>query len=315
MRQRKLYAFNRRAHKPCGTACGKTIQHVEPPEQTCVGIDQFVHHVDDKRRAARRSLAVDRKSVARTVQAVTDCGHLALGDDFGAAPVVRIDDRALAIGEIEPALLGATIDVLVAEKVEVISAQIGENGRFRAHSGELAVIYRVRRQLHDNILCPLGGKTRKQRMQLGRIGRGQIRRGAHSAALVVHRPDQRRAHAAPLQDAVYQIGCRRLAVGAHDGDNLELFRRVSAKIARRNRKRSANVLNRRARNAALCRNGRKNRFCTSRDSLAALLLRAGFVQTDKQVAALCLARLERYPVDVDVGVGRLCARSLQNFAQ
>ena len=197
----------------------------------------------------------------------------------------------------------------------MVASQVCEHRRFGAHSSELAVIDRVRRQLHDDILRALRRIPREQLVQLRRIGGGERRLAPRTAVFVVHRPYQSGAHPAPLQDLADEIGGRRLAVRTDDGDDLQATRRIAVQVARRDRERISDVLGDRARRSAADVGGCKHRSRAPPLCLGAFLRRAPLVQTDEQVSPLHLVRLERYAGDLDIDARRLRARALQNFAQ
>ena len=162
-------------------------------------------------------------------------------DPLGTQLVITVDHRIRLIDQLQQLLLGGAIGFHGAVVVEVIPAQVGENGSGKRQCGNTMLHQTMAGDLHRHQIRPL----RLQRSQIGlhlhgatggifrfdQIAKQAVADGAHHTRLATQQ-------GAPVGDQQ----CRSaLAVGAGDPDQIQFLGWLIVEIARKSREVSGQI--------------------------------------------------------------------------
>ena len=166
----------------------------------------------------------------RGVVAVDDRRPSATGGRRRPCPGCRRPARERA----EQLELGGAIRLERAVELEVLVGEVGEHGGVPGHAEHAVERQRVGGGLDHRGGVARPGHRRERRLQLGRAGRGDVRRVpvAQLADLCLDGPDQAGRQARGLERGDGEERGRGLAVRARDPDRAERPRRVAVPPAR-----------------------------------------------------------------------------------
>jgi hypothetical protein len=164
-----------------------------------------------------------------------------LVDQQAAVLVVDVDQRqARPVTREELALRGEVV-VQVGVEVEVVAAQVEEDGDVEDHAVDPAEHECVAGDLHRaGVDLPLDHQ-REEPVQVGRLGRGQRRLDVDPVDPGAHRPDHGGRNSGGLQRELGQARGRGLALGAGHRDQPQVAGGVAVDVGRERAENGARV--------------------------------------------------------------------------
>ena len=192
-----------------------------PPHEAQARFSEFVGKIEHDARRAQLFFLHDGKAVGRAVEPVSDTGHAA-PFERPRKRVVRIEDGKAAAVLLKEHRFCRAVSLHRAEEIEMIAREVGEDGGVVDDRALLPEGERVRRDFHDDVLRTRLRHVFEEREEVEGIGRREFGRDDGVLKARAKRADEPRSFFRRLQDVKEKMRRRRLAVGARDGDELEL---------------------------------------------------------------------------------------------
>ena len=157
------------------------------------------------------------------LDAETYDARVAIGNDFTASDIIGVDHGVARCREIvKQPFLGAEVAVGVLVIIQVIAAEIREHGRLKNNAVAAMLVERMAGHFHNDVsgAVPTGFDEELYELNRGRRGPGRVE--LSSDEVILDRAQQRRRMTCFPQYVANQVACRALAVGAGDGDDVEI---------------------------------------------------------------------------------------------